>query len=60
MIEAIAEHDDELMAAWVSGRELSAEHVKPALRRVTLASRGVPTLVGAAFRTKAFTTCSTR
>src|SRR5690348_944648 len=25
MIEAIAEHDDELMAAWVSGRELSAE-----------------------------------
>ncbi|MEP6866614.1 MAG: elongation factor G [Deltaproteobacteria bacterium] len=50
MIEAIAEHDDELMAAWVSGRELAADQIKAALRRVTLANRGVPTLVGAAFR----------
>ena len=50
MIEAIAEHDDELMAAWVSGRELSAEQIRAALRRVTLAGKGVPTLVGAAFR----------
>ncbi|HEX4454505.1 MAG TPA: elongation factor G [Kofleriaceae bacterium] len=49
MIEAIAEHDDELMAAWVSGRELGAAQIKAALRRVTLASRGVPVLVGAAF-----------
>jgi len=50
MLEAIAEHDDELMAAWVSGRELSVDQVKQALRRVTLHGRGVPTLVGAAFR----------
>ena len=50
MIEAIAELDDELMAAWVSGRELSPDMIRSALRRVTLASRGVPTLVGAAFR----------
>src|SRR3569623_1350480 len=50
MIEAIAEHDDELMAAWVAGRELAIDQVKAALRRVTLANRGVPTLVGAAFR----------
>jgi elongation factor G len=50
MIEGIAEHDDELMAAWVSGRELSADQIRGALRRVTLAGRGVPTLVGAAFR----------
>jgi elongation factor G len=50
MIESIAEHDDELMAAWVSGRELPPHSVHAALRRVTLASRGVPTLVGAAFR----------
>jgi elongation factor G len=49
MIEAIAEHDDELMAAWVSGRELGSAQIKAALRRVTLASRGVPVLVGAAF-----------
>jgi elongation factor G len=50
MIEAIADLDDELMAAWVAGRELSAEAIRAALRRVTLANRGVPTLVGAAFR----------
>ncbi|MFT3691584.1 MAG: elongation factor G [Kofleriaceae bacterium] len=50
MIEAIAEHDDELMAAWVAGRELPADTIKQALRRVTLANRGVPTLVGAAFK----------
>jgi len=50
MIEAISEHDDELMAAWVAGRELSVDQIKAALRRVTLANRGVPTLVGAAFR----------
>jgi elongation factor G len=50
MLEAIAEHDDELMAAWVAGRELGVEQVKSALRRVTLGNRAVPTLVGAAFR----------
>jgi elongation factor G len=50
MIEAIAEHDDELMAAWVSGRELSIEQLRRSLRRVTLHGHGVPTLVGAAYR----------
>ena len=50
MIEAIADHDDELMAAWVAGRALSAEQIKAALRRVTLGNKGVPTLVGAAFK----------
>ena len=50
MIETIADLDDELMAAWVAGRELPAALVKAAIRRVTLAGRGVPTLVGAAFK----------
>jgi len=50
MLEAIAELDDELMAAWVAGRELSADAIRAALRRVTLANRGVPTLVGSAFK----------
>jgi elongation factor G len=49
MLEALAELDDELMAAWVAGRELSAEAIRTALRRVTLGNRGVPALVGAAF-----------
>ncbi|MBL0221086.1 MAG: elongation factor G [Myxococcales bacterium] len=50
MIEAIAELDDELMVAWVAGRELSAEAIRTALRRITLSNRGVPTLVGSAFK----------
>jgi elongation factor G len=50
MIETVAELDDELMAAWVAGRELPPGALHAALRRITLASRGVPTLVGSAFR----------
>ena len=53
MIEAIAELDDELMAAWVAGRELPPdERSAPRCAASTLAGRGVPTLVGAAFRNK--------
>ncbi len=50
MLEALAELDDELMSAWIAGRELSPEAIRAALRRATLSGRGVPTLVGAAFR----------
>ena len=50
MLEAIAELDDELMAAWVSGRELAPDAIRTALRRITLGNRGVPALVGAAFK----------
>jgi elongation factor G len=50
MVEAIAERDDELMAAYVTGRELSEDAIRTALRRITLGNRGVPALVGAAFK----------
>ncbi|MEJ7601121.1 MAG: elongation factor G, partial [Kofleriaceae bacterium] len=50
MLEAIAELDDELMSSWVAGRELPVDVIRAALRRVTLSGRGVPTLVGAAFK----------
>jgi elongation factor G len=50
MVEAIADLDDELMAAWVTGGELSEAAIRTALRRITLGNRGVPALVGAAFR----------
>jgi elongation factor G len=50
MLEAIAELDDELMAAWIAGRELAQTAIIAALRRITLAGRGVPVLVGAAFK----------
>src|SRR5882672_284356 len=50
MVEAIAERDDELMAAYVAGRELSEDAIRTALRRITLGNRGVLALVGAAFK----------
>ncbi len=50
MLETMAELDDELMSAWVAGRELSQDAIRAALRRITLAGRGVPTLMGAAFK----------
>ncbi|HEX4422233.1 MAG TPA: elongation factor G [Kofleriaceae bacterium] len=49
MLEAIAELDDELMAAWVAGDALPPAAIHAALRRVTLGNRGLPVLVGAAF-----------
>jgi elongation factor G len=50
MLEAIAELDDELMAAWVGGGDLAEDAIRTALRRITLGNRGVPALVGAAFK----------
>jgi elongation factor G len=51
VIEQLAEADDELMAAFVSGKVTDAAIVA-ALRRATIAGRAVPTLLGAAFRNK--------
>jgi elongation factor G len=50
MIDAIAELDDEVMATWVGGQPVSPALLRAALRRLTLSGRGVPTLVGAAFK----------
>ena len=52
MIEAIAEVDDEAMRAYLEERPLSAELLRVALRRATVAGQAVPVLVGAAFRNK--------
>src|SRR4051812_32580545 len=52
MIEAIAEADDEVMRAYLEERPLSAELLRAALRRATIAGRAVPVLMGAAFRNK--------
>jgi elongation factor G len=52
MIEAVAELDDETMAAFLDGREPSADALRQALRRATVAGRAIPVLVGAAFKNK--------
>jgi elongation factor G len=52
MIEAIAEVDDEAMRVYLEEKPLSAELLRAALRRATVAGQAVPVLVGAAFRNK--------
>ncbi len=52
MIEAIAEVDDEAMRAYLEEKPMTAELLRAALRRATIAGQAVPVLVGAAFRNK--------
>jgi elongation factor G len=52
MIEAIAETDDQVMRAYLEEAPLSAELLRAALRRATVAGQAVPVLVGAAFKNK--------
>jgi elongation factor G len=52
MIESIAEVDEEILALFVEGAEISAPRLVAALRRATIAGKAVPVLFGAAFRNK--------
>ncbi|MBA7550987.1 Elongation factor G [subsurface metagenome] len=52
LIEKLAELDDQIMAAYLSGNSITAAELRLALRRVTLANKGVPILCGSALRNK--------
>jgi elongation factor G len=54
MVEAIANVDDEVAVAFLAedARPISADVLRAALRRATVAGRAVPVLVGAAFKNK--------
>jgi len=52
MIERLAEADDDLAERYLAGETLSAEELRAALRRATLANRAVPVLCGTALRNK--------
>ena len=52
LVEALAEVDDQVLEAYVEGRDLSAAELKKAIRRSTLANRIVPVLCGAAMKNK--------
>jgi len=52
LIENLAELDDRIMAAYLSGSSITAAELKLALRRVTLANKGIPILCGSALRNK--------
>jgi len=52
MVEAAAEADEELMARYLEGHELTGEEIKLGLRKGTLSYNLVPVLCGASFRNK--------
>ncbi|HLI56853.1 MAG TPA: GTP-binding protein, partial [Actinomycetota bacterium] len=52
LFEALAEFDDEVMEAYVHGGEPSAEHLRLAVRKATLAGEASPVLCGSAFKNK--------
>ena len=52
LIEKLAEDDDHIMSAFLDGVEITADDIKKALRRVTLANKGIPVLCGSALKNK--------
>ncbi len=46
----MAEHDDAMMIAFIEGHEVEPGELKQALRRVTLANKGVPVICGSALK----------
>ncbi len=52
LIEKLAECDDQIMTPYLEGNVITAPELRAALRRVTLANKGVPILCGSALRNK--------
>jgi len=52
LIEKLAENDDRILEAYLEGTNITAPELRQALRRVTLANKGVPVLCGSALRNK--------
>jgi elongation factor G len=52
LIEAIVEHDDQLMSDYLEGKELSLEDMKRVLRKATIENKLVPVFTGSALKNK--------
>ncbi len=52
MLEVAAEHDDELMSAYLEGEEIEEAKLKTVLRAATLSLDLVPVVLGTAFKNK--------
>jgi elongation factor G len=53
LFEKLADHDEALFEKYVHGEEPSADELRRALRKATLATQGTPVLCGSAFKNKA-------
>jgi elongation factor G len=52
LIERLGESDDQMMEAYLAGNAISVPDIKKALRRVTIANKGVPVLCGTSLKNK--------
>ncbi|HEU0264289.1 MAG TPA: elongation factor G, partial [Geobacterales bacterium] len=52
MIEEIATHDDSLMEKYLAGEELSADEIRAAIRKATIAIKIFPVICGSSFKNK--------
>jgi len=52
LIEKLAENDDRILEAYLEGSKITPLELRQALRRVTLANKGVPILCGSALRNR--------
>jgi elongation factor G len=52
LLEAVVEHDDELMEKYLEGGELTDQEFFRAIRKATIANAVVPVLCGSAFKNK--------
>src|SRR3954452_17678905 len=52
MIEAISEHDDELMHKFIEGQAISNDEIRAGIRKATIALQIFPVICGTAFKNK--------
>ncbi len=52
LTEKLAEYDDHILTAYLEGNDITASDLRLALRRVTLANKGIPILCGSALKNK--------
>src|SRR5690606_14694397 len=56
MLEALADHDDEIMEKYLSGEQPDEKKIKQAVRKVTIEEKVVPVLCGSALKNKGIQT----
>lgn len=52
LVEAVAEHDEELMMKYLEGEELTIEEIKDGIRKATIAVKMIPVLCGSSYKNK--------
>lgn len=52
LIEAVAEHDDELMLKYLEGEEITEDEIRRVIRKATLSVKMIPVLCGSSYKNK--------